>query len=110
MTDFIEITWTSGSLDEARKVSRYLIQEHLVACAQIIPWIESIYLWNNQLETNQESKIILKTRRDLFDRVKEVIERNTTYQVPEITFRTIEGGNQAYFDWLNEAFGSNAPT
>lgn len=100
MTDFIEISWTSGSIDEARKVSRFLVQEHLVACAQIIPWVESIYLWNNQLETTQETKITLKTHRDHFERVKEVIERNTTYQVPEITFRTIEGGNSAYLDWL----------
>lgn len=102
MTDFIEITWTSGSLDEARKVSRYLVQEHLVACAQIIPWIESVYLWNNQLETTQESKVVLKTLRDHFDRIKEVIERNCNYQVPEITFKTIEGGNAAFLNWLGE--------
>lgn len=103
MTDFIEITWTSGSLDEARKVSRYLVQEHLVACAQVIPWVESVYLWNNQLETTQESKIVLKTHLSKFDRVKEIIERNSTYQVPEITYKAIEGGNAAYLDWLADS-------
>ena len=38
MPEFIEIHWTSGSIDEARKVARYLVQERYVACAQISPW------------------------------------------------------------------------
>lgn len=102
MTDFIEISWTSGSLDEARKVSRYLVQERLVACAQIIPWVESIYLWNAQLETTQESKIVLKTRRDNYDAIRKIIQDNCSYEVPEITFRIIDGGNEAYMMWMEE--------
>ncbi len=43
MPEFIEIHWTSGSIDEARKVARYLVQERYVACAQITPWVESIF-------------------------------------------------------------------
>lgn len=100
---FIEIHWTSGSLDEARKVSRYLVQERLVACAQITPWIESIYMWNNQLETTQESKIVFKTRLDNYDKIKEIIQQNTTYEVPEITYTVLDGGNKPYLDWLVES-------
>lgn len=100
MTQFIEIHWSSGSLDEARKVSRYLVQEKLVACAQIIPWIESIYIWNAQLETTQESKIVFKARLEDYDTIKKAIEDNCSYQVPEITYSIIDGGNQAYLDWL----------
>lgn len=101
--DFIEIHWTSGSLDEARRVSRYLVQERLVACAQIIPWIESNYMWNNQLETSQESKITFKTLLEHYDEVKKVIERNCKYEVPEITWMKIDGGNQSYLQWLEES-------
>jgi len=100
MSQFIEIHWTSGSLDEARKVSRYLVQDKLVACAQIIPWIESIYIWNAQLETTQESKIVFKARLEDYDTIKKVIEDNCSYQVPEITYTLIDGGNKAYLDWL----------
>ena len=75
MDQLIEIHWSSGSIDEARKICRYLVQERFVACAQITPWIESIYMWNNQLETAQESKIVLKTRQDKYDSIKEVILR-----------------------------------
>jgi len=103
MTDLIEIHWTSGSIDEARKVCRYLVQERLVACAQVIPWVESIYMWDNKLETSQESKIVMKTRRELFDQIKQVIEENSTYDVPEITMIEIAGGNEAYLSWVEES-------
>jgi len=103
MADYVEVHWTSGSIDEARRVCRYLVQERLVACAQIIPWIESIYMWNNELETGQESKIILKTKGDLFPKVKEVILENSTYEVPEITALEIVEGNEAYLDWISES-------
>lgn len=100
MSEFIEIHWTSGSIDEARKVSRYLIQERWAACAQIIPWIESIYQWNGQVETSQESKIIFKAKKEHYEEIKKIILDNCTYQVPEITYRLIDGGNEGYLDWL----------
>lgn len=103
MDDFIEIHWTSGSLDEARRISRYLVQERFVACAQIVPWVESVYMWNNQLETTQESKIVLKTRRDYYEKIKELIEKNCKYEVPEILWFKIEGGNPLYMDWMKDS-------
>lgn len=103
MSDFIEIHWTSGSIDEARRVCRYLVQERLVACAQITPWVESVYMWNNQLETTQESKVVLKTAAALYDQVKEVINDNSSYDVPEITFVKLDGGNEEYLQWLDES-------
>ena len=70
MDQLIEIHWACGSIDEGRKVCRYLVQERYVACAEIIPWIESIYMWNNQLETSQESKVILRTRHSKYEAIR----------------------------------------
>lgn len=98
--ELIEIHWTSGSLDEARKVSRFLVQERHVASAQIIPWIESIYMLDNHLETTQETKIVFKTRPENLNKVREVIEKNCKYDIPEITWFRIDGTNQPYNDWL----------
>lgn len=103
MAEFIEIYWTSGSIDEARKVSRYLVQERYVACAQIVPWIESIYMWNNQLETTQESKVTLKTVATRFEEIKKIIIENSKYQIPEVTFSKIDGGSDEYLKWIQES-------
>lgn len=102
MSDFIEIQWTSGSIDEARKICRFLVEEKLVACAQIIPWIESIYLWNQQLETTQETKVLLKTRKEHYEQIQNVIIKNCKYQVPEILSTSIHQINSSYQDWMEE--------
>lgn len=102
MSEFIEIQWTSGSIDEARKICRYLVQERLVAGAQIIPWIESIFNLDNQLDTAQESKVVLRTVLERFDKIKKVIQENCTYEIPEIIFRKIDGGNEEYLQWIKE--------
>lgn len=108
MSEFIEINWTSGSLDEARKISRHLVKERLVACAQITPWIESVYMWNAQLETTQESKIALKAPLQNYQKIKDYIQKTCSYEIPEITYKSIEGGNQEYLDWLDAMTGSLA--
>lgn len=96
----IEIHWSAGSLDEARRVCRFLVQERFIACAQIVPWIESIYLWNEQLETAQESRVVLKTRLENFEQIKQIILKNSSYELPEITYIEIAGGNSEYLDWV----------
>lgn len=96
----IEIHWTCGSIDEARKVSRYLTEKKLIGSAEIIPWIESIYLWDEQVHTTQESKVILKTRHEFLDEILQVIRLNSKYEVPEITCFQVENVNQEYLKWL----------
>ena len=100
---FIFIFWTCGSIEEARKVSRLLVQGRHVACANIIPWVESYYLWNGELETQQETKVIFKTRVEKFEEVKGLIKENCKYEIPEISKVAIDGGNQEYFDWVVES-------
>jgi periplasmic divalent cation tolerance protein len=102
MDNLILILWSSGSIDEARRVSRYLVQEQLIACANITPWVESIYMWNDTIETEQESRVTIKTKESLFESVKEIILKNSKYEVPEILKIKIDGGNETYLDWVSE--------
>lgn len=96
----IEITWTCASIDEARKVSRYVVQERLAAKAEITPWVESVLLLNGQLETTQETKVTFKTVEENFSQIEEIIKKNSRYDIPEITFRRIEGSNAEFENWM----------
>ncbi len=98
--DIIQIYWTCGSLDEARQTSRYLVEQRLVACANIIPWIESVFLWDDQLDITQETKVIFKTHASRFEAVKKAILERSKYEIPEILMVSILGGNQEYLDWV----------
>ncbi|MCB1136694.1 MAG: divalent-cation tolerance protein CutA [Chlamydiia bacterium] len=103
MSEFVEMHWTTGSIEEARKVCRYLVQNRLAACAQILPWLESIYMWDNRLETTQESKVFIKTRRDRVQEIIKTIKDNTTYEVPEILVFDIKDGNSDYLEWMKQS-------
>lgn len=103
MSDYIQIHWTCGSLDEARDVARTLVKKKLVACASIIPWVESIFEWDDQIDLIQESKVIFKTRSDRFQAVKKEILQLAKYEVPEILQLPITDGNPEYFNWIEQS-------
>jgi periplasmic divalent cation tolerance protein len=100
MPGFIQIQWTAPTIEEARQVARQLVEKKYVACANIIPFMESIYIWENRLESTQEVKVFLKTRLENFDLVKSFIEGNTSYSVPEITQIQVDQANPAYVHWV----------
>lgn len=74
-----------------------------MACANIIPGIESIFLWNDELNVAQETKVIFKTKSEQFEKVKEMIEEKGKYEIPEILCLPIIEGNKEYLDWINES-------
>lgn len=103
MGEFIEISWTVGSIDEARRTARTLVQEKLVADAHIIPWLESIYLFRNQLETDQESLVTARTKKKHLEKICEIVKKNSKFDVPEILWHPLEGINPEYQAWLEES-------
>lgn len=103
MSDIIQIQWNTGSIEEARRVCRYLVQERLVAQAHIVPWVESISMLDNQLHTEQESEVRLLTRLSHYAQVCEVIESNSRFAVPQITYCIIDESNPAFKTWLEDS-------
>jgi uncharacterized protein involved in tolerance to divalent cations len=98
----VMINWNCGNLDLLRRVSRYLVQEKLVASVEIIPWFESISLLNNQLETTQMSKALLITRKELYERVQAEILEQSKDEIPEIYMVLIQQGNPEFLRWIEE--------
>lgn len=100
---YVTVSYTCGSIEEARRMSRLFVSEQLVACAQIIPWIESIYTWNTKLHTTQESMVLCKTHARCLHRLKERILQETTYDVPEIIVQEIIDGHEEYLRWIDSS-------
>lgn len=101
-TEIIQIHWTCGSLDEAREIARELVLKKMVACANIIPWVESIFLWDETLDVTQETKVIFKTTTDSFEKVKDFILERSKYEVPEILQLPVTDGNLDYIEWVKQ--------
>lgn len=100
MANFIQIQWKAAHLDEAREIVDGLVRNRLVACSTIIPLVESWYIWDKELQTSSEVKVISNTVEPLFNQAKAFIEKNHSYEVPEIIMVRIASGNRAYLNWI----------
>lgn len=96
----ILILWTCATLEEARRICRELVEKRWIACANLIPHVESIYLWDGKIENSNEVKVLLKTLDSHFESVRDYIKQHCTYEVPEISKIAFDGGNPDYFRWV----------
>ncbi len=70
MNEFIVIFCTISSKDEAKKIAQELVQKKLAACVNIIEGLTSVYEWKNELCTENECLMIIKSRKSLFEEIK----------------------------------------
>jgi periplasmic divalent cation tolerance protein len=91
---------TAASEQEAASISRALVEEGLAACANIIPQIRSIYRWEGKIWNEREALIIIKSREDLFERIRSRVKELHSYEVPEITAVKLDRGDSAYMQWI----------
>lgn len=102
-TDKIAILVTFDSQESALSCARALVEERLVACAQIEAPIRSLYRWQGALCDEEEVRLVLKTRRDHFERARARIAQLHPYECPQIVAFDIAAGHAPYLDWVDES-------
>ena len=96
---------TESTLEEANKLGRTLVEERLVACATLLPVVQSIYHWNEQIQSAPETMVLLKTSTNMLEALEKRLKELHSYRVPEFLVLPVESGSAAYLEWL---FGSLA--
>ncbi len=91
---------TSGE-EESKKIGKMVVEERLAGCVNIIPTIESFYWWKGEIEEDNESILIAKTKvsnvENIIKRVKEI----HSYENPAILAIPIINGSKEYLDYLD---------
>jgi len=100
MTDKIVLLTTCASAEEAEKIARGLIEKRLAACVNVLAGVRSFYRWKGALEDTPEHLLLIKSKRELFSRLRAALEALHSYQVPEIVVLPIIDGSPAYLNWL----------
>ncbi len=103
MTDAIVILSTVPDAEKAAEIARALVEEHLVACVNIIPGLRSIYRWEGKLADDAEVLCVIKTARDRFDQVAARIKALHPYSVPEVIALPVVKGFEPYLDWVRKS-------
>lgn len=100
MTDVRFIYVTIQDAERARDLARALVEQRLVACANILPVMESVYRWEGELRFDNESVVIFKTTAPLVAAAISEIEKRHSYDTPCALSFTIEEGSRKYLAWL----------
>ena len=103
-TQFRVVLVTCATLEEARKIARAVVEQHLAACVNVVTHaIESFYTWDGKLEDSSEYLLMMKTAENRLDDLQKQVLALHSYDTPEFIVLPIVSGSNAYLKWLGES-------
>ena len=97
---YVIVMVTTASKQEAEKIAQRLLDKRLIACANIVGPVSSLFYWSGKMERTEEYLIFMKSRRNAFEKLEETVKALHSYEVPEILVLPIVEGSKAYLRWL----------
>jgi periplasmic divalent cation tolerance protein len=101
--EYIIVLITTASKKEAEKITQHLLDLKLIACGNIVGPVSSIFTWSGKAEKAEEYLTIMKTRKDLFNKLAVAVKTLHSYEVPEILALPVVDGAKTYLDWLESS-------
>ena len=87
----------------AKRLARALIDQRLAACVNIIPAVESVYVWRQKVESAKEVLLVIKTIPKRFPSLQRFVRAHHPYHIPEIIALPILDGHPPYLRWVAES-------
>jgi len=86
----------------AEEAAEEIVKKELAACVNIIQIGKSIYKWKGKIEKEGEFLLLIKTTKKAYKQLELFIGETHPYEVPELVYFKIEGGNKNYLSWLDK--------
>jgi periplasmic divalent cation tolerance protein len=96
---------TAPDLKTARKLAWAALGARLIACANLVPRIESHYWWQGKIEHAAEVLLLMKTTASRLADLEALIVAQHPYDTPEFLVLPVNRGNKRYLDWLEQSMG-----
>ena len=90
---------TAPDIKVARKLARAALTARLVACANLVPALESHYWWRGKLETSKEILLIFKSTRRHLGALEKLILKQHPYDTPEFIALNPSAATERYLKW-----------
>jgi periplasmic divalent cation tolerance protein len=102
-TQHIIILVTAKDKKEANKIAKALLEAKLIACANIIDGVQSLFWWQGKIDSSKEVLMVLKTKKNLFKKVSVKVKSLHSYQTPEIIALALVDGSKDYLAWISSS-------
>jgi periplasmic divalent cation tolerance protein len=99
---------TCANRNEADKIANELVAQKLVACVNIVDKVNSIFWWQDKVDSANEVLLIAKSKKSLMEKIIRQVKSQHSYQVPEVIALPIISGNKEYINWINESVRRSA--
>ncbi len=93
---------TAPDMDVASRIARALVDEQLASGVNILPGVRSIYRWKGEVFDEPELFMVMQTRRERFEALRQRVLALHPYDVPKIISVDIAQGHAPYLDWIAE--------
>lgn len=103
--EYVVLFITAAAGDEARLISRVLLEQRKAACVNIVPGVSSLFWWRGSIDTAEESLLVVKTRASLLDDIVQLVKEIHSNDVPEIIALPVVGGSKDYLEWVGGEVG-----
>jgi len=98
--DFFVVLVTAPDMKTARALAKTALQARLIACANLVPKIESHYWWQGKIESGNEVLMILKTTRKRLAALEKLILAKHPYDTVEFLALPLHSGANRYLSWM----------
>src|SRR6267378_7628957 len=105
---FAIVLITLPDLKTARALAKAALQAKLIACANLVPKVESHYWWQGKIESDAEVLLVLKTSKPKLAALEKLILARHPYDTPEFLVLPLSAGSKKYLDWLESSLGRDA--
>lgn len=96
----IVVLMTAAGADEASRIAELLVNQRLAACVQILPEMQSVYVWEGAVQREREVLLLAKATRANFAEIERKVRELHSYETPEIIAVPIIAGSEPYLKWL----------
>lgn len=99
------VLMTAPDLKTAREIGNQAVTAGVAVCANLIPKIESIYVWKDKLERGSEVLVLFKTTKAKLASLESLVVELHPYDTPELIAVPVSAGTAKYLAWIDAGVG-----
>lgn len=93
---------TAPTKKEAKEIVLALLEDELIACANIFDKVESYFWWQDGIAQEKEVVIIIKTRAKNEKAITRLVRKMHSCECPCVVFTSLDYGNPEFLKWVDE--------